>query len=72
MAGTFYRAKAPGAPPLISVGDEVRMGKTLCILEAMKLMNELEAPEDGRIIEICVENARSVQEGQLLFRYIPL
>ncbi|MBN1880008.1 acetyl-CoA carboxylase biotin carboxyl carrier protein [bacterium] len=72
LAGTFYRSKAPGAPPLVNIGDEVRKGKTLCILEAMKLMNELEAPEDGRIIEILAENAQSVQEGQPLFKYIPL
>lgn len=72
LAGTFYRSKSPGAPPLVSIGDEVRRGKTLCILEAMKLMNELEAPEDGRIIEILAQNAESVQEGQPLFRYIPI
>lgn len=72
LAGTFYRSKSPGAPPLVSVGDEVRRGKTLCILEAMKLMNELEAPEDGRIIEILARNAEPVQEGQPLFRYLPL
>lgn len=72
LAGTFYRSKSPGAPPLVSIGDEVRCGKTLCILEAMKLMNELEAPEDGRIIEILAQNAEPVQEGQPLFRYIPI
>ena len=72
LAGNFYRAKAPGEPPLVNIGDDVKQGKTLCILEAMKLMNELEAPEDCRIIEILVENAQSVHEGQPLFRYIPL
>ncbi|MGB3976155.1 MAG: biotin/lipoyl-containing protein [bacterium] len=72
LSGTFYRSKSPGVPPFVNIGDEFRKGKTLCILEAMKLMNELDAPENGRIIEICVENAKPVQEGQPLFRYIPL
>lgn len=70
LAGTFYRSSSPGAPPLVNVGDEVKKGKTLCILEAMKLMNELEAPEDCKIVEIVVDNASSVYEGQPLFRYV--
>lgn len=72
LSGTFYQSKSPGAPPFVNVGDEFAEGKILCILEAMKMMNELEAPENGRIIEICVENSKPVQEGQPLFRYIPL
>jgi acetyl-CoA carboxylase biotin carboxyl carrier protein len=71
LSGTFYRSKSPGAPPLVNIGDDIQKGKTLCILEAMKLMNELEAPEDGKIIEILVENTKPVQEGQPLFRYVP-
>lgn len=71
LSGTFYRSKSPDAPPLVNPGDDIQKGKTLCILEAMKLMNELEAPEDGKIIEILVDNAKPVQEGQPLFRYIP-
>ncbi len=71
LSGTFYRSKAPGMPPFVNIGDDVLQGKTLCILEAMKLMNDLEAPEDGKIVDILVENAQSVTEGQPLFRYIP-
>jgi len=72
LAGTFYRSNSPGAPPLVNVGDEVKKGKTLCILEAMKLMNELEAPEDCKIVEIVVDNASPVFEGQPLFRFISI
>ncbi len=68
MVGTFYRAPAPDAPPYVEVGDRVEEGETLCILEAMKLMNELESEVSGTIREICVENAESVEYGQVLFR----
>jgi acetyl-CoA carboxylase biotin carboxyl carrier protein len=71
LSGTFYRAKAPGMPPLVNIGDDVTKGNTLCILEAMKLMNELEAPEDAKIVDVMVDNGQSVTEGQPLFRYIP-
>lgn len=71
MVGTFYRAPAPEAPPYVEVGDHVRKGQTLCILEAMKLMNELESEVDGTIVEIAVENAQPVEYGQLLFRIRP-
>lgn len=71
LAGTFYQAKSPGAPPFVGVGEEVATGQTLCILEAMKLMNELEAPGDCTILEILVQDAESVSEGQPLFRVMP-
>ena len=71
MVGTFYRAPAPDAPSYVEVGDSIRKGQTLCILEAMKLMNELESEIEGTIREICVENAEPVEYGQLLFRVEP-
>jgi acetyl-CoA carboxylase biotin carboxyl carrier protein len=71
MVGTFYRAPAPDADPYVEVGDHVKVGQTLCILEAMKLMNELEAEVAGTIVEIAVENAEPVEYGQALFRIQP-
>jgi len=71
MVGTFYRANKPGAKSFVEVGDKVHAGKVLCILEAMKLMNELEAEVSGTIIEILVDNAKPVQFGQALFRIRP-
>jgi acetyl-CoA carboxylase biotin carboxyl carrier protein len=71
MVGTFYRAPAPDAPVFVSVGDRVEVGQTLCILEAMKLMNELESDVAGTIREISVENAEPVEFGQVLFRLEP-
>ncbi|MDX1568185.1 MAG: acetyl-CoA carboxylase biotin carboxyl carrier protein [Longimicrobiales bacterium] len=71
MVGTFYRAPAPDAPPYVEVGDRVQVGDTLCIIEAMKLMNELECEVAGTISEICVENADPVEYGQVLFRIEP-
>ena len=71
MVGTFYRAPAPDADPYVQVGDRVSVGQTLCILEAMKLMNELEAEVSGTVREICVENAEPVEYGQILFRIAP-
>ena len=68
MVGTFYLAPKPGAPPFVSVGDKVGAGQTLCIVEAMKLMNEIEAEFAGTILEILVENESPVQFGQPLFR----
>jgi len=67
MVGTFYRAPEPGAPPFVNEGDRVKPGQVLCILEAMKLMNELEAEIAGEIVQICVENAQPVQYGDRLF-----
>ncbi len=68
MVGTFYRAAKPGSPPFASVGDKVSVGQPLCIIEAMKLMNELESDVAGVIEEILVENGQPVQFGQALFR----
>ncbi|MGB1779553.1 MAG: acetyl-CoA carboxylase biotin carboxyl carrier protein [Longimicrobiales bacterium] len=71
MVGTFYRAPAPDAPSYVDVGSKVSPGDTLCIIEAMKLMNELECEVSGTIAEICVENAQPVEFGQVLFRVDP-
>jgi acetyl-CoA carboxylase biotin carboxyl carrier protein len=71
MVGTFYRAPAPDAPPYVDKGRRVARGDTLCIIEAMKLMNELESEVDGTIVEILVENAQPVEYGQVLFRVDP-
>jgi acetyl-CoA carboxylase biotin carboxyl carrier protein len=71
MVGTFYRSPAPEAPPYVEPGTRVGKGQTLCILEAMKLMNELESDYAGVIREICVENAEPVEYGQVLFRIEP-
>ena len=68
MVGTFYLAPAPDADPFVKVGDTVKKGQTLCIVEAMKLMNEIEAEVSGTVIEILVDNAQPVQFGQGLFR----
>ena len=70
MVGTFYRASKPGQPPFVEVGDRVSKGQTLCIVEAMKLMNEIEADVSGTVAEVCVENAQPVQFGQYLFRIV--
>ncbi|MEO1133054.1 MAG: acetyl-CoA carboxylase biotin carboxyl carrier protein [Cyanobacteria bacterium J06639_1] len=71
MVGTFYAASAPGDPPFVREGDRVADGQTLCIIEAMKLMNELEAEVSGRIVEILVENAQPVEFGQPLMYIDP-
>jgi oxaloacetate decarboxylase (Na+ extruding) subunit alpha len=67
MVGVFYRAPEPGAAPFVEVGDPVEPGQTLCILEAMKLMNEVKAEEEAIVRRICVENEQAVQYGDLLF-----
>ena len=71
MVGTFYRAPAPEAPPYVETGTLVSKGQTLCILEAMKLMNELESEFDGVVREVLVENGEPVEFGQVLFRIEP-
>jgi oxaloacetate decarboxylase alpha subunit len=72
MVATFYRSPAPSAPPFVEVGDTVAVGQTLCILEAMKLMNELSAEVEGVIREIVVENGQPVEYGQVLLTIEPL
>ncbi len=67
MVGTFYTAPSPDADPYVQVGDMVHKGQALCIIEAMKLMNEIESEFNGRIVEIHVENAQPVEFDQLLF-----
>jgi len=71
MVGTFYRSPAPEAPPYVEIGTRVGKGQTLCILEAMKLMNELESEYSGTVREILVENGEPVEYGQVLFRIEP-
>lgn len=66
MVGTFYRAPSPGAKPFVEVGDTVKKGQTVCIIEAMKLLNEVEAETDGVVKEICVGNGQPVEYGQNL------
>ena len=67
MVGTFYRAPAPDAAPYVEVGDTVSPGQTLCIIEAMKLMNEIQSEVSGKIAKILVENAQPVEYNQVLF-----
>jgi acetyl-CoA carboxylase biotin carboxyl carrier protein len=71
MVGTFYRATNPEATPFVSEGDTVKEGQTLCIIEAMKLMNEIESKVAGRVVKILVENAQPVEFGQPLFLVEP-
>jgi len=68
FVGTFYRAPAPEAPPFADVGQSIRKGQVVCIVEAMKLMNEIESEFDGRVLEILAKNADHVEYGQPLFR----
>ncbi|HET8610817.1 MAG TPA: acetyl-CoA carboxylase biotin carboxyl carrier protein [Burkholderiales bacterium] len=67
MVGTFYRASAPGAKPFAEVGQAVKSGETVCIIEAMKLLNEIEADRDGVVKEILAENGQPVEYGEPLF-----
>ena len=68
MVGTFYRAAAPGEDPFVELGNNVKIGQTICILEAMKLMNEIESEFNAEIVEILVENGTPVEFGQVLMR----
>ena len=68
MVGIFYAAPSPDAEPFVKVGSKVKKGDTLCIIEAMKLMNDVVAEEDGEIVEICAENGSLVEFGQTLFK----
>lgn len=71
MVGTFYRAASPEAAPFVQTNDRVGQNQTVCIIEAMKLMNEIEAEVSGRIVEICVGNGEPVEFGQILMRVDP-
>jgi len=71
MVGTFYRSPSPEVDPFIKVGDHVKKGDTLCIIEAMKIMNEVEAEVSGVILDIQIENAQPVEYGQTLFLIEP-
>ena len=72
MVGTFYRSPAPDAEPFVDRGDVVEAGQTVCIIEAMKLMNEIQAESRGRVVEVLVENAQPVEFGQKLILLEPL
>lgn len=68
MVGTFYRAPAPEAPPFIQIGDLVKKGQPVCIIEAMKLMNDVESEFNGKVVEIMVENGQPVEYGEPLVK----
>ena len=67
MVGTFYRAPSPGAKPYVEIGDTIKPGDVVCIIEAMKLMNEIKAEIGGKVTEVLVENGQPVEFGQTLF-----
>ena len=71
MVGTFYRSPEPGAEPYVKVGSRITSGQTVCIIEAMKIMNEIEAEITGVVREVCVDDAQPVEFGQVLFRVDP-
>ena len=72
IVGTFYEAPSPGAPPFVRVGERVQPGKVLCIIESMKLMNEIESDVAGRVVKILVENTQPVEYNQTLFLIEPV
>lgn len=72
MVGTFYRAASPEAPPYVNMGDTISPGQVICIIEAMKLMNEIKAEVKGRIVDIQTDNAEPVEFGQVLFVIEPV
>jgi len=72
IVGTFYRQPSQAAPPFVEPGSKVKKGQVLCIIEAMKLMNEIEAEIDGEVVEILVANGQPVEFGELLFRLRPM
>lgn len=67
MVGTFYRASSPGAKPFVEIGDSIKEGETICIIEAMKILNEIEADKSGTVAKILCENGQAVEYGQPLF-----
>ena len=70
MVGVFYAASSPDSGPFVKEGSRVKKGDVLCIIEAMKLMNEVNAEQDGKIMEVCVQNGDVVEYGQTLFKYV--
>ena len=68
LAGTFYRAPAPGERPFVTVGQNVAMGDVLCIIESMKMMNQIEAEQAGRVVQIFFEDGQPIEAGQMLFQ----
>ena len=72
IVGTFYRASSPDKPPYVEVGDVVKKGQVLCIIEAMKLMNEIESETSGKVVKVLVENGQPVEYGQTLFLIEPM
>jgi len=68
IVGTFYRAPSPGAEPYVEAGETIKKGQILCVVEAMKLMNEIESEADGKILEVLAENAQPVEYGEPLFK----
>lgn len=71
MTGVFYRAPSPDAPPYVEVGDSVVQGQTICLIEAMKVFNEVPAERSGKVVEICESNGQLVEQGAVLFRLEP-
>ena len=71
MVGTFYRSPSPSAPSFVDIGDTVTIGQTVCIIEAMKLMNDLPSEVSGRVVRVCVDNGTTVEYGQPLFMVDP-
>jgi acetyl-CoA carboxylase biotin carboxyl carrier protein len=67
MVGTFYRSASPGAKPFVEIGSQVKEGETVCIIEAMKILNEIESDKTGTIVQILCENGQAVEYGQPLF-----
>jgi len=72
MVGTFYRAPAPGVPPYVEVGDTISPGKVVCVIEAMKVMNEIESEVSGKIVKVLMENEKPIEFGQELFLVEPI
>jgi oxaloacetate decarboxylase alpha subunit len=72
MVGTFYRSPAPDAPPYVNIGDVIEPGQVICVIEAMKLMNEIKSEVRGKIVDVPVENAEPVEYGQVLFVLEPV
>jgi acetyl-CoA carboxylase biotin carboxyl carrier protein len=72
FVGTFYRSASPDNPPFVEVGQVVKKGQVLCIVEAMKLMNEIEAEQPGRLVDVLIQNGSPVEYGEPLFRFEPV